>query len=127
MNFFVITPRKPDSYFEEKKKIVNHVATQLQMNAHYGPEPPYSPSSREKTFRLYADIDFFIVDLSYERPSCYFEAGFVQAMNKPTNLIAVKNTVIHQVLDREKLRFYKDIHEYEALITSILSFRKSTL
>jgi hypothetical protein len=38
---------------------------------------------------------FVIVDLTDERPSCYFEAGFAEGLGIPTIYVASKQSVIH--------------------------------
>jgi len=40
------------------------------------------------------DAIFLIADLTDERPSCYFEAGFAEALGKPVIYIASKNSVM---------------------------------
>lgn len=120
MEIFVITPHNLDPFFTRKRQIVDNTAKQFGVNVHYGPNPPYKEETREKVISQYEKFDFFIADLSYERPSCYFEVGFVQALNKPIALIALERTNIHQVFKREEVKFYKDIYEYEVLINSLL-------
>lgn len=123
MDIFTITPHKFDPLFEKKRQIIESASKHFGINVHYGPNPPYDEIDRKKTVDLYKHIDFFIADLSYERPSCYFEVGFVQALDKPVVLIAMDSTDIHQILDRDNVRFYKDIYGYETLINSILRAR----
>ena len=124
MYFFMITPQRTDPLFEEKKHIVESVSAQFRVNANYAPGySVYSALDIKKSIQLLKSADFFIADLSYERPSCYFEVGFVQSIEKPIDLIALTGTIIHQVLGRESLRFYKDLNEYEFLIKSIISSR----
>src|SRR5689334_6627560 len=117
----MITPQRIDPLFEEKKHIVESISEQFGVNAKYAQGySVYSVSDMEKSIQLLKGADFFIADLSYERPSCYFEVGFVQSMEKPIDLIALTETIIHQVLGREDLKFYKNLDEYEFLIKSII-------
>lgn len=50
---------------------------------------------------------FLIADLTDERPSCYFEAGYAEALNKPVIYIASKESVVRPKTDT-KVHF--DIH-----------------
>jgi Tfp pilus assembly PilM family ATPase len=50
---------------------------------------------------------FVIADLTEERPSCYFEAGYGEAKGKPIIYIASKESVIKP---REKTSIHFDIH-----------------
>ena len=42
-----------------------------------------------------ARAQFIVVDLTDERPSCYFEAGYAEALEKPVIYLASKESVIH--------------------------------
>jgi hypothetical protein len=123
MDIFIITPHSLDSLLVKKRQVVEYVSKKYGINVNYGPNPPYDEINREEIVNLYEHVDYFIADLSYERPSCYFEVGFVQGLNKPIHLIAMDGTDIHQVFGRDKVRFYKNIDEYENLINSLLSIR----
>ena len=121
MDFFVITPYRLDPLFGEKKKIIQNVSKLYSMTAYFASEQLSTDDLYiENTLNLFKKIKFFIADLSYERPSCYFEVGFAQALNKPVYLLAQQATIIHQLLNSEKIRFYKDLKEYETLIHIIL-------
>jgi hypothetical protein len=39
--------------------------------------------------------NFVVADLTDERPSCYFEAGYAEALNKPIIYIASNDSIIH--------------------------------
>jgi hypothetical protein len=48
--------------------------------------------------RIKGEIDkakFIVADLTDERPSCYFEAGYADALDKPTIYVASKESVVH--------------------------------
>jgi nucleoside 2-deoxyribosyltransferase len=45
--------------------------------------------------RQIRDAQFVIADLTDERQSCYFEAGFAEALGKPIIYVASKNSVMH--------------------------------
>lgn len=53
------------------------------------------------------DAAFIIADLTDERPSCYFEAGFAEALPRPVIYIASKQSVLKPGTDT-KIHF--DIH-----------------
>ncbi len=50
---------------------------------------------------------FVIADLTEERPSCYFEAGYAEALKKPVIFIASKESVINP---GTKTQIHFDIH-----------------
>lgn len=124
MNLFVITPYQSDPLYEIKKAIVLNLSKANGLDAYYASN--YLIDGKldiDRSIELYKNADFFIADLSYERPSCYFEVGYVQAMNKHVFLIARKSTVIHQVQNKDTIRLYNDLSSYSELITSILKRR----
>ena len=53
-------------------------------------------------------------DLSFERPSCYFELGMAQAVAPRCSLIAERGTTIHQ--HSGTVSFYAGLEEYRQLI-----------
>jgi len=60
--------------------------------------------------RIKAEIaksSFVIADLTEERPSCYFEAGYAEALRKPIIFIASKESVVHP---KTPTRVHFDIH-----------------
>ena len=42
-----------------------------------------------------ARAQFIVADLTDERPSCYFEVGYAEALDKPVVYLASKESVIH--------------------------------
>jgi hypothetical protein len=50
---------------------------------------------------------FVIADLTDERPSCYFEAGYAEAMKKPIIFVASKESVVNP---KTPTRIHFDIH-----------------
>ncbi len=51
--------------------------------------------------------DFIIADLTDERPSCYFEAGYAEALKKPIIYIASEQSII-EPSNLTKIHF--DVH-----------------
>ena len=50
---------------------------------------------------------FVIADLTDERPSCYYEAGYAEALKKPTIFVASKESVVNP---KTKTHIHFDIH-----------------
>ncbi|MEM7395785.1 MAG: hypothetical protein AAF492_25920 [Verrucomicrobiota bacterium] len=68
----------------------------------------------KSTIARLGDVCFVIADLSYERPSCYYELGIVQGLGIPTFLIAKKDTVLHQ--HHGRVHRYGGIEEYKKIV-----------
>ncbi|MGN9907328.1 hypothetical protein ACTMTJ_07185 [Phytohabitans sp. LJ34] len=61
-----------------------------------------------------------LADLTLERPSCYYEVGLAQALNRRVVLVAERGTPIHQAHDRDKVIFYDSLDDLSAKLTRVL-------
>jgi len=114
MKVFYIAPHYFDSEFNLKFQIVKKVAKEFNFEILKGVQNIKNEFNRPATMELYSSADYFVADLSFERPSCYYEIGYAQGMNKKVFLIAQNDTVIHQV--EGNITFYSDINEYKKII-----------
>ena|SRR2546425_8461170 len=117
---FVVAPHSTDPEFRSKMTVVAKVATDFGMTpvwAHVTANDHRAPPG----FGALEDADIVLADLSFERPSCYFEVGFAQALGKRVALIAMDGTAIHQVIGRDTLIFYNTISDYENAVRLALS------
>lgn len=120
--FYVICPVGADPDFAEKKRILENLACECGMD-------PFFPLERHRRFSLRevkADTqgaEFALADLSFERPSCYFELGLAQATSVPISLLAATGTPIHQVGDAREadVAFYSNLDEYRTAASRILA------
>jgi hypothetical protein len=120
MKIFSVMPHLADQDFNAKKKLLLDVACRCNLVILFG-----SNSNKEddviSSLEMLKSSDAVLVDLSFERPSCYFELGYAQAMEKPLILIAQAGTHIHQVLSRRSINTYSNFVEYELLIRKSFS------
>ncbi len=58
---------------------------------------------------------FLIADLTDERPSCYFEVGYAEALKKPVIHVASKESVIHP---GQQTKIHFDIHKNVSFFTN---------
>jgi len=81
MYFYLIMPCGADSEANEKKIKIIEIAQNADISAHF---PEYFQN--KPNFNLHSllnDIQnaaFVLADLSYERPSCYYEVGLAEAL-----------------------------------------------
>lgn len=109
--FYIILPMRPDPQYQTKRQILETLASASQIEAHF----PFD-CGRTGQNSVVADMKtsaFVFADLSYERPSCYYELGLAQALGKVTFLVAQEGTHIHQVLGT--VSYYSDIDQYRKL------------
>ena len=114
---YAIMPLSADSAFQQKRNIFVCIAKQYDINVHFPFE--VSSSNNEDVLDDLRCASVVFADLSYERPSCYYELGLAQALGLPTYLIACEGTAIHQI--EGQVRFYKDLVGYEKLVRDALN------
>jgi nucleoside 2-deoxyribosyltransferase len=119
VKIFVITPNRPDPLLTHKQEIIRRVAAKYDLSIFFGFER-IGEGNAENSLAILSGSDFVLADLSLERPSCYFEVGFAQALAKPVALMASTGTLIHQVRHRDEVKFFDTLVEYERLVDSTL-------
>jgi len=124
-NIFLIAPYNIDGQYIAKKKIINKLCNDLKIELLIAEDSITGTSLNAlETLELIKQCEFAIADLSYERPSCYYEVGFMQALNKKVYLISESNTIIHQLLNKNNIKFYSNLIDYHYLIEEILRKEK---
>lgn len=118
--FILITAYFQDKEFEKKKMIVEDAANHMGLILLMPDLTSKVNADVQITINLMHQSDFAIVDLSFERPSCYYEAGYLQAINKKIFLIAQQHTIIHLVSNASSITYYRNLDEYKQLIHQIL-------
>lgn len=117
----MIIPMGADREYPFKKEVIYNTSKFLNVKVNF---PIYN--YEEPDFNLNAAIsivkkvDFIIADLSLERPSCYYELGMAEVLNKKIYLIATEGTEIHQTSHRSSVFFYKNISSFERLVKTII-------
>jgi hypothetical protein len=115
--FKVIMPVGSDSQVEEKQKRIREIAGQ------HGIVPQFP--RHEEFFDIHAALrnlrnaEFVLVDLTFERPSCYYELGLAEAIDAKIYLIAAQGTDIHQTSKRDSIRFYENLQQYASVVNNI--------
>ena len=121
MYFYVIMPLGIDSEAIQKKKRIVEIAQRADISAHF---PNYFQNKPNFNLNLLLNdiqkADFVLADLSYERPSCYYEVGLTEALGKKIYLIAQRGTDIHQTAERENVIYYKNLDEFENILKQII-------
>ncbi len=125
MKIFVVAPHKSDPNFEIKRTILLSIAVETKTDILFAKDEN-TDRNTEESLALLVSSDFVIADLSFERPSCYFEVGFAQAKDKKVFLIAITNTTIYQVKSKSEVRFYNNLDDYEKIVIEILKANKSS-
>jgi nucleoside 2-deoxyribosyltransferase len=122
--FYMICPVGTDPDFVSKRSVLESVGSRFGL-------PPFFPFERRGDFSVAAALrdmrgaDLVVADLSYERPSCYFEMGLAEAVGKRVFLLAKEGTRIHQVGHPQSISFYSELPDYAAAVSKILGQRIS--
>lgn len=122
MFVFLVAPYSLDPHFKEKSLILSELAREAGVKIGWA-SPEYVRASAGGLVGLgdLKQADVVIGDLSFERPSCYFEVGLANGLNKPVFLIAKQGTSLHQVAGRDAVEFYSTIEQYKQVVQRILS------
>ncbi|WP_103667514.1 hypothetical protein [Pseudanabaena sp. BC1403] len=115
MKLFVVTPHYSDPNFTSKKNLLIKIGHKYGIEVIFGLNKG-SETDVNESIALLESSDLVLADLSLERPSCYYEVGFAQSINKSVYLIAHIGTEIHQVRSKDKVRVYENLSDYEDLI-----------
>lgn len=117
---YIIGPVYSDPQYEQKRQVLAEISSGHRYQFFF-------PLERHKSFSLDSmrsdlrNAAVVIVDLSLERPSCYFELGVAQALDVPVKMIAASGTPIHQTATPSTVIFYSDLDEYGLVIRRALA------
>ena len=118
----VIAPSSKDPLSAEKKVIVKDECERLGWSVVLPADQANTPSfSMAKMLETFASVNLIIADLSYERPSCYFELGCAEALGRPVKVVAEAGTQIHQTSLLDSVRYYKNLDEFRNAMAELLS------
>lgn len=65
--------------------------------------------------------EYIIADLTFERPNCYYEIGYAQALNKKVILTAKKGTKVHFDIVTFPVIFYESMSELERKLKELFT------
>lgn len=121
MHFQVIMPIGSNPKAIEKQKIICDISKKTDFKPRF---PIYTTEdpvfNLQLALRDIKNSEFVLVDLSFERPSCYYELGLAEALGKPVYLIALIGTNIHQTASRRLVRFYDKNADYIRLVREVI-------
>jgi hypothetical protein len=118
---FVIMPSIRFNGSMQKLAILRRQSTVLGWQIHIPDYDHTAPSfDLPATRQLIQSSEIVFADLSFERPSSYFELGLAEAYEASVCLVAAANTPIHQATRRNAVSYFSSMSEFEALFRSAL-------
>jgi hypothetical protein len=119
---YVIMPVGSDPAYEPRRAAIERATAALGLTTllpadRLHPEVPFDLVHARRDLRRARVV---LADLTLERPSCYYEVGLAQALNRRVVLVAERGTPIHQAHDRDKVIFYDSLDDLSEQLTSIL-------
>ena len=122
MLFHVIMPIGSDPEYNQKKKLISKSASKAGITVHFPDYCQVNPDfDLSATLKDLNSSHFVLADLSLERPSCYYELGLAQAMDKKIHMIAACGTPIHQTYRRNEVNFYDNLDEMQSIVSKVIS------
>jgi hypothetical protein len=117
---YLIAPAAVDNAHVAKRKIVEATCEALGLSVVSGSYAPHQAFRLESLKDELSKCVLALVDLSFERPSCYFELGIVETSRVLTKVVAEHGTPIHQTSYRERVRYYSNLTEFKDLVADCL-------
>jgi hypothetical protein len=118
--FSVIMPYGCDPNYDNKQRVIGEIANLHDLTPRF---PKFNHDrlfNLEYTIETYKNAIFILADLSFERPSCYYELGVAEALGIKIYVVASKGTIIHQTKNRDDIQFYENMDQFNQIIERIL-------
>ena len=117
VRFVCVMPSDDFADATSKRFIINRLASEFGYKAIF---PAYDKTKLDfsliETKESFRRSDFVFVDLSDERPSCYFELGIAESVGAKIIVVAKGGTPIHQTSYREVVDFFDSLEVFEAVV-----------
>lgn len=115
-HFCVIMPWISRTEAELRKTALTEVSEKLGIDVNF---PEYRKNisyfNIQETIERFIKASFVLVDLSFERPSCYYELGIAESIGAKVVLFALQGTPIHQTSHHTEVRFYENMQQFKSL------------
>ena len=119
---YFISPVGSDPRYGSKREALYSIAEELGVEFFF-------PLDRHESFSVgnaVADLRrawLVIADLSFERPSCYFEVGLAQGVGTQVAFMAAAGTSLHQAGGTANLLSYADMPGYSEAVRQLVARR----
>lgn len=111
-----------DSQAKQKMDAIASAAEEYEYSVVFPEYDNLSPTfNLRSTTQKFKNSVFVLADLSFERPSCYYELGIVETLQLPIYLIAQTGTNIHQTIHRADVQYYSDLAELQMIVEGVIS------
>ncbi|MGW5053930.1 hypothetical protein [Actinokineospora sp. NPDC004072] len=123
---YLIAPVGSDPTYRNKRAIVERLADKQGVSVHFPMDGVPATSDSQSTLPTAEMVELFrkagriIADLSFERPSCYYELGVAQTVRRDVVLVAEVGTNLHQAEGRSEAFFYHDLKQYADFLDQVI-------
>jgi hypothetical protein len=118
---YVVMPVGSDSLYPKKRAAIEAGTSAAGYTAYFPlDKSPVGIFDLEKAKAELKTATAVIVDLTHERPSCYYELGLAQALHSRVFVFAERGTRLHQLYEREQVYFYGSLDDFTNLVIAAL-------
>ena len=115
---FVLTPFHED--FVRTYDIIRETCNKIKLTSMRGDEEFVPKDVLQHIIRCMVKARVIVANLNGRNPNVFYELGIAHALNKPTILLAHKETQVPFDLQNQYLVLYKDEDELEKRLTEVL-------
>lgn len=119
-SFYVICPVQSDEEFGRKRAILENLGRSCSLIPLFPLDRKTSSDTRSLIEEMREAL-FILVDLSLERPSCYFELGLAEVSGAPLLLLAKDGSTIHQIGLMRNVEFFTDLDRYKTIVSRFIT------
>jgi hypothetical protein len=116
---YIIAPVGSDPEYATKRALLAKISGSTRCDFFF-PLERHGNFSIDQTRSDLRNASLVIVDLSLERPSCYFELGIAQALDAPVCIIAALGTKLHQTAEKDPPLLYADLNQFRDMVTRLV-------
>lgn len=121
MKLQIVLPVRSDPHFKFKRLMWLDVARSSGHEIVMPDGTPPGAFDLERALEVLNTVQLVVADLTFERPSCYYELGLAQALGLPAVVLNRADCAKHQHAPVVAQYSYEDLSDYAGVVKQILT------